>query len=190
MATHSSVLAWRIPGTGERLGLPSMGSHRVGHDWSDLAAYIRCRQILFDSTCMKGLPWWLRWLRICLQYRGLGLIPELGRSPREGNGNPLWYFCLENPMDRGIWWATVHGVAELGTTEQLIFSQNSQIHRARKHIDGCQGPVWGEGEWGISVQRGQSFSLWRWKIGEMDDGESCTTMWMYLVPLNSAAKYG
>ena len=38
MATHSSVLAWRIPGTGELGGLPSMGSHRVGHDWSDLAA--------------------------------------------------------------------------------------------------------------------------------------------------------
>ena len=38
MATHSSALAWRIPGTGEPGGLPSMGSHRVGHDWSDLAA--------------------------------------------------------------------------------------------------------------------------------------------------------
>ena len=38
MATHSSVLAWRIPGTGEPDGLPSKGSHRVGHDWSDLAA--------------------------------------------------------------------------------------------------------------------------------------------------------
>ena len=38
MATHSSVLAWRIPGTGETGGLPSMGSHRVGHNWSDLAA--------------------------------------------------------------------------------------------------------------------------------------------------------
>ena len=38
MATHSSVLAWRIPGTGDPGGLPSMGSHRVGHDWSDLAA--------------------------------------------------------------------------------------------------------------------------------------------------------
>ena len=38
MATHSSVLAWRIPGTGEPGGLPSMGSQRVGHDWSDLAA--------------------------------------------------------------------------------------------------------------------------------------------------------
>ena len=38
MATHSSVLAWRVPGTGEPGGLPSMGSHRIGHDWSDLAA--------------------------------------------------------------------------------------------------------------------------------------------------------
>ena len=38
MATHSSVLAWRIPGMGEPSGLPSMGSHRVGHDWRDLAA--------------------------------------------------------------------------------------------------------------------------------------------------------
>ena len=38
MATHSSVLAWRIPGTGEPGGLPSMGSQRVGHDYSDLAA--------------------------------------------------------------------------------------------------------------------------------------------------------
>jgi len=38
MATHSTVLAWRIPGTGEPAGLLSMGSHRVGHDWSDLAA--------------------------------------------------------------------------------------------------------------------------------------------------------
>ena len=41
MATHSSVLAWRIPGMGEPGGLPSMGSHRVGHDWSDLAAALQ-----------------------------------------------------------------------------------------------------------------------------------------------------
>ena len=47
-----------------------------------------------------------------------GLIPGLGRSPGEGNGNPLQYSCLGNPMDRGAWWATVHGVAkELDKTE-------------------------------------------------------------------------
>ena len=42
----------------------------------------------------------------------LGSIPGLGRSSGEGNGNPLQYSCLENPMDRGAWWATVHGVAK------------------------------------------------------------------------------
>ena len=42
MTTHSSVLAWRIPGTGEPGGLPSTGSHRVGHDWSDLATSLAC----------------------------------------------------------------------------------------------------------------------------------------------------
>ena len=42
----------------------------------------------------------------------LGLIPGLGRSPEEGNGNPLQYSCLENPMDGGAWWATVYGVAK------------------------------------------------------------------------------
>ena len=40
----------------------------------------------------------------------MGSIPGLGRSPREGNGNPLQYSCLGNPMDRGARWATVHGV--------------------------------------------------------------------------------
>ena len=42
----------------------------------------------------------------------LGSIPESGRSPEEGNGNPLQYSCLENPMDGGAWWPTVHGVAK------------------------------------------------------------------------------
>ena len=41
--------------------------------------------------------------------RDAGSISGLGRSPEEGNGNALEYSCLENPMDRGVWWATVHG---------------------------------------------------------------------------------
>ena len=46
----------------------------------------------------------------------LGSIPWLGRSPGERNGNPLQYSRLENPMDRGAWWATVHGLQESDTT--------------------------------------------------------------------------
>ena len=50
MATHSSVLAWRIPGMGEPGGLPSMGSHRVGHDWSDVAAEAACTSPLLSTV--------------------------------------------------------------------------------------------------------------------------------------------
>ena len=44
----------------------------------------------------------------------MGSIPRSGRFPGEGNGNPLQYSCLRNPMDRGVWWATVHGVTKTG----------------------------------------------------------------------------
>ena len=47
--------------------------------------------------------------------RGVGLIPGSGRSPGEGNSSPLQYSHLENSMDRGAWWATVHGVASSQT---------------------------------------------------------------------------
>ena len=54
----------------------------------------------------------------------VGSIPELGRSPGEGNGNPLQYSCLGNPMDGGVWRATVHGLSSVGqdspTQQQTI----------------------------------------------------------------------
>ena len=49
--------------------------------------------------------------------RDVGSIPGPERSPGGGNGNPLQYSYLENPMDRGAWWATVHGVTQSGKTE-------------------------------------------------------------------------
>ena len=50
----------------------------------------------------------------------LGSIPWFGRSLGEGNGNPLQYACLENPMDRGAWWARVHGVAKRQTQPKQL----------------------------------------------------------------------
>jgi len=56
-----------------------------------------------------------------------GLIPGSGRSPGEGNGNPLWYSCLENPMDRRAWWATVHGVAKGWTRQSNLTTITSSL---------------------------------------------------------------
>ena len=56
-----------------------------------------CSSVGKESACSAGNP---------------GLIPGLGRSPGEGNGNPLQYPCLENLMDRGAWWTAVHGVTK------------------------------------------------------------------------------
>ena len=122
MATHSSVLAWRIPGMAEPGGLLSMGSHRVGHDWSDLAAAAA-------AYTHGGLSWWLRWKRICLQFRRPSFDPWVGRSPGKGNGYPLHIYYLENSTDRGAWQTRVHGVTELDTTEWLTLSFHFYTHK-------------------------------------------------------------
>ena len=62
-----------------------------------------------------GLPQWLSGKESACKTGDVCSIPGLGRSPEEGNGNPLQYSCLGNPMDRGDWWATVHGVAKSQT---------------------------------------------------------------------------
>ena len=55
------------------------------------------------------------------------MIPGPGKLPAEGNGYPLLYSCLENSMERQVWWATVYGVAESGMTEHLSMNNNGSL---------------------------------------------------------------
>ena len=79
--------------------LQFMGSQRVGHNLVTKQGFPGGSEVT-ASACNVG---------------DLGSIPGSGRSPGEGNGNPLQYSCLENPMDGGAGWATVHGVAKSQT---------------------------------------------------------------------------
>ena len=63
----------------------------------------------------QGLPQWLSGKESTCNAGDTGLIPGSGRSPGERHDNPLQYFCLENSMDRGAWWATVHRVEKSQT---------------------------------------------------------------------------
>ena len=71
--------------------------------------------VLSQDIRIKGEAWWLSGKESACNSGDVGLIPGSGRSPGEGNGNLLQYSCLGNPMDRGAWRPTVHGVAESRT---------------------------------------------------------------------------
>ena len=86
-----------LPGSASSLGPAS--HHLLGSCGSPQALVCVCSSVGKESACNAG---------------DLGSIPGSGRSPGEGHGNPLQDPCLENPMDRGAWWATVHRVARVG----------------------------------------------------------------------------
>ena len=116
MATCSSVLAWRIPGTGEPGGLPSMGSHRVGHDWRYLAAAvaaaIRVTGLGEGSPKCAKLPYGLFWIKVYLRnslYKKNTLthfIPlKSGEKISYGNASSLHWEDGDHPYHKryGIW---------------------------------------------------------------------------------------
>ena len=74
-----------------------------------------CHLILSSTYMLSGFPGGSEGKVSACNAGDLGSIPGLGRSPREGNSNPLQYSCLENPMDGRAWWATVHGVRKSWT---------------------------------------------------------------------------
>ena len=98
--THSSVLAWRIPGMGEPGGLPSMVSHRVGHDWSDLAAAAAVAQTVTHLSVMQDT-----------RVQSLGWEDPLEKEMATHSSILSWRI----PRAEELWRATVHGVAESRT---------------------------------------------------------------------------
>ena len=87
---------------------------------------MKCIKIMESLTSIMGFPGGSEGKVSACNAGDLGLIPGSGRSPGEGNGNPLQYSCLENPMDGRVWWATVHRVAKSQTrlSQQLNLTYN------------------------------------------------------------------
>ena len=92
---------------------------------------------MLNSICYRvGFPGGSEAKASACNAGDLGSIPGSGRSSGEGNGNPLQYSCLENPMDRGAWWATVHGVAK----SQTRLSDFTSLHFKHSISDSCSLP--------------------------------------------------
>ena len=97
--------------------------------------------------------------------RDVSPIPGLGRSPGGGHGNPLQYSCLENSMDRGTWWVTVHGVKNSGTWLNVFVHAHTHTYthahtNDRKGI-GCKNPDMED--WFLENCRRMALLNWPWK---------------------------
>ena len=115
---------------------------------------------------MKGFPHRSVGKSSACNSGDLGSIPGSQRSPGEGNGNPLQYSCLENPMDRGAWQATVHGILQARILEWVAvpFSRGSSQPRDRKnpvsHIADGFFTIWATREVGCDQLLKNIFLLW------------------------------
>ena len=105
-----------IPGSGRSLG------EGIGYSWAPVFMDFPGGTDGKESACNAGDP---------------DSIAGSGRSPGEGNGNPCQYCCLENPMDRGAWWTTVHAVAKSRTRLSnfaLTFKDSLKIVNSERHL--------------------------------------------------------
>jgi len=132
MATHSSVLAWRIPGMGEPDGLPSMGLHRVGHDWSDLA--LACSIILY---CIGF------YFDLVVTHPQLSVVSALAQPLHSGAISPLiliaylliwvgmWGWGLIFRCHIFLPFHTIHGFLEAKTLTEFAIPFSSETHFVR-----------------------------------------------------------
>ena len=103
----------------ERLSSSSRTSHQA----------LLSRIVMQVLAVLPGLPLWVSGKEPACNAGDTGSIPGLGRFLQEGNGNPLQYSCLENPRNRGAWWAAVYGVAQSRTRlERLSSSSSSSVY--------------------------------------------------------------
>ena len=120
MAPHSNTLAWKIPWTEEPGGLQSMGSLRVRHDWSNLAAAAAVKAM---ENPMDRRAWWAAVHGITQSWTQLKWL-SMRTCIGEGNSNPFQYSYLENPRDRA-WWAAIYGVTQSQTRLKWFNSSSS-----------------------------------------------------------------
>ena len=115
-ATHSSILFWRIPWTMQSIGKGYPLQYSDLENSMDYTVHgVTKSQTRLSNFHTMGLPRWLIGQESACNAGGAreaSSIPPLGGSPGEGNGSPLQCSCLENVMDRGAWWATVHQTAK------------------------------------------------------------------------------
>ena len=116
LSSRKDLIAFQGEGNGNPLQCSCLENPRDGGAWWAAIYRVAQSQIqlkwLSSKQVTEGFPHSSVGKESTCNAGDLSLIPGLGRSPREGNGNPLQYSCLKNPMDRGAWCAAVYGVAQ------------------------------------------------------------------------------